>query len=352
MSAPSATNSSDRRLRGFRLQLAGLLLAAPAFCFAATDAAASSDGAAVLDAGANAASLVDMLEKMTQAADNRNYQGVFILRKDDQLSALRVYHGKGEHGVWESLESLTGEARRIIRDDRQIVSIYPDKKQLIVRKAGREFGARHRLPANLRKLEKYYRFESVGNDRIAGYPTLVVDLNPRDSFRYGYRYWLQNPTGMLLRCDLFDHNNAIVEQMMFTELDYLDVMPERAWLDMKTLAGYDSRKLVEDKISLPGRWRVDQPPPGFELVGQHRLRTQWNGPLLQLVYSDGLASVSVFVEDYRDAEAHLQGASSKGAIHAFGQRKGAYNVTAVGEVPARTVKVMAQSLRHQAADAP
>jgi sigma-E factor negative regulatory protein RseB len=65
--------------------------------------------------------------------------------------------------------------------------------------------------------------------------------------------------------------------------------------------------------------------------------------LLHLVYSDGLASVSVFIEKKQVGGKHLQGAATMGAVNAFGNSVEDYFVTVVGEVPEKTVRSMAQS---------
>ena len=295
--------------------------------------------------------LTDMLNKMSNASLTRNYQGTFILRKADALSTLHVIHGMDERGVWESLESLNGESRKVIRQNNKVISIYPEKKILTVRDSHSEKPFHPQLPENIEQLESYYALQRLSDGRIAGYPTLVLDLKPKDGFRYGYRYWLSKDTGMLLRCDVFDDKQAILEQMMFTDLEYLDQTPKMAFTEVAlkayTIKTFDNSDAGVDEPAVNERpsWRVMQPPKGFKLSQRHYRELPSGLSLLQLVYSDGLASVSVFIEKVSADAQHLVGASSRNAIHAFGVQLTEHHVTVVGEVPAATVHEMAQSTR-------
>ena len=174
----------------------------------------------LLSANSFAADLFDMLKRMSDADQNQNYQGTFILRKSDKLSALQVTHGVDDKGVWESLEALDGEPRKVLRHNNRVISIFPDRKIITIRHSDKKQPLHPQLPDNIELLEQFYAMNRLDDDRIANHSSLVVDLLPKDKFRYGYRYWVDKDTGMLLRCDLVDEDNLVVEQMMFTSLDY------------------------------------------------------------------------------------------------------------------------------------
>ena len=292
-----------------------------------------------------ASDLLSMLEKMSAASQSRNYQGTFILRKSNQISTLRVSHGKDERGVWESLEALNGEPRRVILQNKKVISIFPAKKLLTIRQSDATTSLKHKLPDNLAKLTKYYTFHQLHSDRIAGYKTFVLDLEPKDQYRYGYRYWLENDTGMLLRCDILNAKHSVIEQMMFTQMHYLDKPPIAAFKNIN-LKGYTVQKLGDETKPVNAvNWRVTKPPAGFKYIRSHYRKSLSLPALLQLVYSDGLASVSVFIEKLNDKTVHLAGSSALGAIHAYGVQYGDHYITSVGEVPAITVMQMAQTTK-------
>ena len=169
----------------------------------------------IVSADSFAADLFDMLKRMSDADQNQNYQGTFILRKSDNLSTLHVTHGIDEKGVWESLEALNGEPRKVLRHNNRVISIFPDRAIITVRHNSKKQSLHPQLPENIERLEQYYSMNRLDDDRIANHSSLVVDLLPKDQYRYGYRYWVDKNTGMLLRCDLVDEDNAVVEQMMF-----------------------------------------------------------------------------------------------------------------------------------------
>jgi sigma-E factor negative regulatory protein RseB len=306
-----------------------------------------------------AGDLFDMLQRMSEADQEQNYQGTFILRKSDKLSTMRVTHGRDETGVWETLEALNGEPKKVIRRENRVVSIFPDRKLLTIRLNAVKQPLHPKLPENINQLELFYSLNRLSDDRIANHETLVVDLIPNDELRYGYRYWVDKNTGMLLRCDMVAEDGAVIEQMMFTSLDYLQQVPQQS-LDFALFEGYEQRLLEEPKVdvsdSAPLEWVINTLPKGFMLTQSTMRYSQSllskNLPaenieaqpdLLHMVYSDGLASVSIFIEKRQDAEKHLQGPAKMGVVNAFGNTVGEYFVTVVGEVPEKTVKAMAQS---------
>lgn len=300
-----------------------------------------------------ASNLFDTLQRISEAGQDQNYQGVFILRKSSDLSTLRITHGSDEEGVWESLESLNGEPKQVIRHNNKTVSIFPARELIMVRENPEQQSLHPPLPENLDQLGLFYSIQRLPDDRIADHQTLVIHLIPNDEFRYGYRYWIDKNTGMLLRCDLVSEKKKVIEQMMFTSLDYLPNSPVSSF-DMKQFENYQQQKLDEHEVDVKHsealKWSVESLPKGFMLT---RSTMRYSHPssyiagekpdLLHLVYSDGLASVSVFIEKSEDAEKHLQGVSTMGAVNAYGNQVDDYSVTVVGEVPVTTVQAMAQS---------
>lgn len=301
--------------------------------------------------------LFDVLQRMSDADQNQSYQGTFILRKSDDLSTLRVTHSNDAEGDWESLEALNGEPRTIVRRNNKVVSIFPKRKLVTIRIDATKQSLHRQLPENIHQLELFYSINMLPDDRIANYPTLVVDLVPIDKLRYGYRYWVDKNTGMLLRCDLVAEDGTVVEQMMFTSLDYLAQAPVQAF-DLKPFEHYrqlllDAPEIDDLENGTPPPWKVNMLPKGFMLtqVMRHYSRSLTDADkkavqpnLLHLIYSDGLASVSVFIEKNMAAAKHLRGSLTMGAVNAFGLPIGDYFVTVVGEVPVKTVRSMAQSV--------
>jgi sigma-E factor negative regulatory protein RseB len=318
------------------------ILAASALTLGATAALAANENLAAL------------LKKMAQADDALNYQGIFIMRKADNLQALRVEHGADERGVWESMQSLNGESRKIVRHNDEVMSFYPARKLLTISHNMSKKSLHPRLPDNIDNIDKmasYYSIARLDDDRIADRDTYVLQLTPTDKFRYGYRYWLDDETGVLLKCDLLNESGVVVEQMMFTQLEYLPKVPAAAFSSADT-SGYTMKQLDTQRTAIEhSGWQVEQLPAGFMLT-QATARKSKDAESMHLVYSDGLASVSVFIEAGANGDHHLDGAQSMGALNAFGTRVGANSITVMGEVPATTVMQIAQSAKPMPADKP
>ncbi len=138
-----------------------------------------------------ATDLFDMLKRMSDADRNQNYQGTFILRKSDNLSTLRVTHGVDDNGVWESIEALNGEPKKVLRHNNRVVSVFPDRELVTIRHTDENRSLHPQLPKNIDQLELFYSINRLSDDRIANKLTLVVDLLPKDQYRYGYRYWVE-----------------------------------------------------------------------------------------------------------------------------------------------------------------
>jgi len=308
--------------------------------------------------------MFDMLKRMSDADQNRNYQGTFILRKSDNLSTLHVRHGIDNKGVWESLETLNGESKKVLRFNNRVISVFPDREIVTIHHSHTKQSLHPQLPDNIDQLQQFYSMQRLDDDRVANHQTLVVDLLPKDQYRYGYRYWVDKNSGMLLRCDLVDENKRIVEQMMFTSLDYLSEAPAHTF-ELQQFEQLKQQLLdkpdAEVSQAVEAEWKVGHLPKGFKLTQSTMRYSQSSSvadnnqsvatlsdtsslDLLHLVYSDGLASVSVFIEKNQGVEKHLQGEASMGAVNAFGHAVDGYFATVVGEVPAKTVKLMAQSM--------
>ena len=293
---------------------------------------------------AHAGDVTNLVRKMSAASEQRNYDGVFVLRKSDTLMSMRVVHGVDERGKWESLESLNGENRKVVRHNNEVISIFPERKLITVSQTLSKDSIHPTLPENIGKLVNYYHIEKLGDDRVAGRDTAVLDVKPKDRLRYGYKYWMDNATGVLLKCDLLNEDEKIVEQMMYTEFQDHDTPPESAFRELD-VSGYKREQLDQERqvVDHTG-WTVNELPPGFMLT-QSTLRHHEKTDSLHMIYSDGLASVSVFIETGDSGDHHrLDGATSIGALNVFGQKIDDAHVTVMGEVPEVTVARIAQSI--------
>ncbi|MBD3670566.1 MAG: MucB/RseB C-terminal domain-containing protein [Gammaproteobacteria bacterium] len=290
------------------------------------------------------------LQRMSHALHELNYDGDFVYAHGDQLTAMRIIHANNELGEQERLVSLTGSAREVIRDNDQVTCILPDTRSVIVERKGQSKpGFPYILPKGIKPITDVYHFELGEQGRITGRDAQQVRILPRDEYRYSYHLWLDRETGMLLKAELIN-GEATVEQFMFTRLEFMKTIPDGLFapdVDRKDFLSFhhERRKEKEAVATAEQDWRVLDIPAGFELMRhQYQYQTDRMEPVHHLVYSDGLSTVSIFIERLGAEQEPIVGPSPMGAVNAYSTLRENTQITAVGEVPEATVKRMAESV--------
>jgi len=289
------------------------------------------------------------LDEMSNALHTLDYDGTFVYLHGDRLEAMRIIHRLDKGGVRERLVSLTGSAREVVRDEKAVTCVMADSKSVMVGQS-RPRQPFPVVPRDFDTLTRTYSLEDAGEDRVAGQMTRVITITPRDAFRYGYRYWIDQDTRMLLKSDLTDVDGKAIEQVMFTRMDIGHEIPAEALKPSLPGDGYTWSRQQNGKANPatgPGKpgWQVAELPAGFQLTNfQHKRIHQDADKVEHMVFSDGLATVSVYVEKSQPDAEGFTGLSGKGAMNAYGSLVDGYQITVVGEVPPATVQMMAQSV--------
>lgn len=292
------------------------------------------------------------LEKLALSAGKYSYEGTFVYRHGDQLMAMRVTHLSPAHGGRERVIALNGRTREVFRTEDGVACIIPERKVVFVDKAGSSrrllAGALERIP----ELERRYKFSLGGAGRVAGRPSQIIFIEPRDGHRYGYRVWVDEGSGLVLQTDLLNEKGEALEQVMFTGLQIIE-RPTPALLDFVTLKDFPVEQARAARQAMAAgvesSWAINQMPGGFTLKEHYRHRDTPEAPSMEhLVLTDGLATVSVFIEQLSKGEKPLKGPSRMGAVSAYGAvLNNNYQITVVGEVPAATVQMIGQSIRQK-----
>ncbi len=300
----------------------------------------------------------DWLRRMARAVQSLDYDGTFVYLRDDRLESMRIVHVSEGGQERERLLSLNGDTREVIRNQDMVTCIRPGGQAVIENHSGK----RRLFPtlgaAGLEALERHYAFTTVSEDRVAGRPVVVVGIIPRDAYRYGYRLYLDRDSALPLKTDLMDESGRPLEQIMFTSLRVgaeVDQLPAISSIERQGRASTDDSTPESRAEAVPTpRWRAAGLPAGFVLNAQNR-RTgpPASAPIEHLVFSDGLASVSLYIERLAPGgDTGLVGASRMGAVSAFGAQVAGHQVTAVGEVPPATVRLAAESAEYLDTPAP
>jgi sigma-E factor negative regulatory protein RseB len=307
----------------------------------------------VLPAAALADDARAWLERMEQAVESLSYEGTFVHMVGSSIETMHVIHRAVGDEVSERLFSRDQPGREILRHNDKVTCIFADQRTVLVeRRKGRHgaplLGA---VPRESADVEQWYEFREAGESLKLGRTARIIEVQPRDIYRYGHRLWLDQLTAMPLKIQLLDHEGVAVEQIQFVsmvvpaEISDARLQPE---VDVEGFTWFEQERAPATIAAPagPARWQIEEPPPGFRLT-EFRVRTLPGAehPVEHLVYSDGLASVSVFVEPAEATDKELSGLSRMGAAHAFTLILDGQQITAVGEVPPNTVERMARSVR-------
>lgn len=291
------------------------------------------------------------LAKMHHAAHMINYDGTFVYGQNNEMTSMQIIHSVDSRGEFERLISLDGSGREVIRSGDTVTCILPDKKSVVVDKSKPDTEFPPTFPLKIEQLSKLYDFHLTENGMVAGRIAKKIMIKPKDQYRYAHTLWVDEKTGLLLKDHLIGENGKIVEQFMFTQINYPDVIKKvRLTSDSnyKKFTWYKAKDLgPKEKVKESMSWKVMKVPAGFVPgVQRHHKMTMSAMQVEHFVYSDGLSSISIFVEKQKKKSKNLIGGSTMGAVNAYGRAIGEYHVTVVGEVPHATVKMVGDSVKH------
>lgn len=312
--------------------------------------AAMAQSGAGFSAGPSAPpSLNQWLDRLQDASRRRAYIGTFVVSAGSAMSASKIWHVCDGTQQMERIDSLTGTARTTLRRNDEVLTLVPESRVAWAekREALRPFPDQIKTPGNA--IEEHYTLALLGVERVAGFDADVLHIQPRDALRFGYRVWSEKQTGLTVKMQTLDGQGQVIEQMVFSELQ-LDapVKMESLSRQMAKTQGYKILRPQLNKTSAEAQgWRLRHEVPGFQAMASHTRGDPAAAPgslPMQWVFSDGLSSVSLFVEPY-DARRHRrEGSSAMGATHSLTQRLGEHWLTAMGEVPPATLREFVQSL--------
>ena len=291
-----------------------------------------------------AGSVDKWLDKMSSAQSLQNYQGTLVIRQGDKLQVIKVKQGANAGESWQTLESQTGKDQIIFRKNGHVTTIFPDRKLITVStsKGKPDKGPLHpALPDNRDNLKQHYLLKLGSEERIANKMTQILQIIPRDKHRYGYTFWLDKQSGLLLKCDLINNRGRVLEQQMYSNIELLPMAPVNQ-VDESKLASF-KKVMLSGKTDLNSEnWLAEKIPAGFVLT--RSVKTRQKHPTYHMVFSDGMASVSVFITTAREKQKSPVGQSSMGPVNAYSSFKNDTYITAIGEVPVSTVRMIAQSI--------
>jgi sigma-E factor negative regulatory protein RseB len=287
----------------------------------------------------------EWLNRMSAAVQHTSYAGTVIRIRDGQVESLKVVHTVADGVIREKVVAQEGNGLEIIRNGNEVHCILPDRKSVLVEEWNDQSTVFSTLPTSQVRFGSEYDVVLKGEERVAGRRTILVAIKPHDQYRYGHRIWLDLETAFPLQTQLISEDGQPIEQVKFA-----DISLNKA-IDLQMLApsiDIDAFRWVNQpprhvNHAIETSWRSSDLPRGFQPVETHGEKMPGSDDLTtHILYSDGLANVSVFVAKADGTMGN--GASYVGGSNSFTAVVDGYRVTAVGEVPAMTVEQIATTM--------
>lgn len=292
------------------------------------------------------------LSRAIQAARQASYEGTYAHSNGDRTSAVRITHVNVGNEERERIEPLDGPPLEIVRRNDEMICYFPDAKTV---RLDRRVTA-HFFPALLsasspEAVSASYDVKLGKTESALGFDCRWIRLEPRDNLRYAQAMCAETHSGLVVRAKTFNAQNQVIEQYTFTDLK---IGPQVAASDVKSLFEARIKRWITDSQprdeakSVDTGWTVNDPPPGFRKVTELRRSLPGrSAPVSQLVYSDGVVSVSVFVEPNGTPQRTQEGSSVDGTTAFFVRPMGDMLVSVLGEVPLATAQQVARGVAHR-----
>lgn len=288
----------------------------------------------------------EWLERMATAVATLDYEGTVIHRQNGEAQALKVVHKVVDGVVNEKVSTQEGSGLEIIRIGNEVHCILPDKKSVLVEQWNDRSTLISTLPSSELNFGSEYDLSVVREERVAGRPAVLVAIRPHDQFRFGHRVWLDRESAFPLRTELVGNDGRLIEQIKFADINLGSVVSQQdleSSLDLENFTWYNEPARAETP-EVDTSWICDDLPSGFRVMStRHEQMPGSDAPVTHIVYSDGLATVSVFIAE--DQEQEIARRSNLGASNSYSIERDNYQITAIGEVPAETVQRIASSMR-------
>ena len=296
-----------------------------------------------VSAGAESADPERWLERMTVAVQATNYEGTVIRLQGGVAEALKVVHTVSDGVIRERVVAQEGNGLEIIRNGNEVHCILPDSNSVLVEEWNDQSTLFSTLPSKELRIGKEYDVIIKDYARVAGRKAVKLAINPHDEYRYGHHLWLDTETGLPLQTRLIATDGATLEEVRFADIrisNDIQLALLQPSYDVDSFRWYTDPGRGDSRPVDPA-WRSDDLPVGFRVVSAHEETLPGGDDVVtHTLYSDGLASVSVFIAGETDAP--LTERSRVGASNSYSLRRDGFTITAVGDVPAVTVEKIAR----------
>jgi sigma-E factor negative regulatory protein RseB len=287
-----------------------------------------------------------IINQAAHAAKNLNYEGIFHSQHSNEIKSIKVMHAFYHNEEYTRVIMLDGDRGEVLSEGNNVVVYHSTNDNVIVEKRKKQHLFPAVFPLNLEALKKNYRLSFGPLERIAGRLAQLVVLVPQDEFRYSYHFWFDKETSIPLKMIVSDKQNKAIEQSSFNQITFQkNINLDWFHTNMKKVKKSIDRKEIAQKVLKNRFWVVKNIPPGFSEVDfiSHRI-PGLNIQSHQLIYSDGLAYVSVFIRPISKGAKPKVGEVTIGSSNICAKYYNGYQIMSIGSVPFKTVKYFSKSI--------
>lgn len=290
----------------------------------------------------------EWLDRMSSVIKTIDFEGTVIRRRNGQSEALKVLHKVIDGVVHEKIITQEGNGLEIIRNGNEVHCILPDRKSVLIEHWSDDSTLFSTLPASELRFGSEYDLSIVREERVAGRRALLLAIRPHDGYRFGHRIWLDRETAFPLRTELVAGDGALLEQLKFADIEFGIEIPQSSLTSSFNLDDYTwyAEPMRPKVVDVESDWISDAIPVGFRLLSTtQEILEDADSPVTHIMYSDGLATVSVFIAAKSDDV--VMERSTVGASNSYSVVRDNHLITAIGEVPPVTVRGIAVSMRQK-----
>lgn len=288
------------------------------------------------------------LAEMALAMQTLNYQGTVAFLRNGKLEPMKYSHAISNGREQEHLESLNSPLREAVRETGKVSSLNKATQQFNVDIRPFEHSFLLDLPNDLKQLDIAYDIEMQGEENVAMLPAYAIAIRPKDNLRYARKVWLAQQWALPLKVVIYDLAGEVLEEWVFTEFEVKDTLP---FIDINPPANAPApessgnpapfQQAVFDWVAIPN---------GFKEVYFSRKPMRGSEqPVDHLLVSDGLASVSIYMEQKNNAlpplHSDTNGVQAINAVNFFSHSLGDFQLTVMGTVPSETIRLIADGVK-------
>lgn len=279
-----------------------------------------------------------LLQQVATAAQKLTYTGVFVYQSGARTETSRITHLIKDGNEFERLEVLDGSPREVVRHNDEVRCFLPENKLLIIERRNSRQLFPTLTPGNLAELTEYYTIRMGAAGRVAGVKSRLVYLEPRDEFRFGHRFWIDPSSGLLLKSSLIGNGGLVTETFAFTELKIggpvtLAMVSPQAEPDGDS--GWQVQRVNSSEVrGDDGQWLFQNSLPGFRRISGMKRQLRPDAPdSTQVIFSDGLAAISVFIDPLAGRAKEEPSTFAVGAVNVYKRQIANYQIVVMGDVP-------------------